>query len=140
MNWPSSGRGRWQRWPRRSTSVASQPKTPPQKASVSVRAGSARVPRGDVGSTGLKRTRRRARVVEFADMAKVGRNPARIIPVWRQFVSERAAGGGRIRGIGEPVWAGRGPSELAEAQRHEALLNLAFAGTPGMWLLCPYDV
>lgn len=76
--------------------------------------------------------------VAFADMAEVGTNPARIIPVWRDFLA--ANGGGRgARGIGEPVSAERTPDELVECQRHEALLNVAFAtGTP--WrLLCPYD-
>ena len=48
-------------------------------------------------------------------------------------------GGGRARGIGEPIWAGRTPAELVECQRHETLLNLAFAGVPAWWLLCPYD-
>ena len=75
----------------------------------------------------------------FADMAEVGGNPARIIPVWKDFVSERAVNGRGVRGIGEPVWAGRSPAELVECQRHESLLNLAFAGAPGWWLLCPYD-
>src|SRR5438132_6772395 len=70
----------------------------------------------------------------FADMAEVGRNPARIIPAWREFVAHRAGEGGAVRGIGEPIWAGRTPAELVECQRHEALLNLAFAGTPAWWL------
>src|SRR4030095_13290400 len=45
----------------------------------------------------------------------------------------------RARGIGEPIWAARTPAELVECQRHETLLNLAFAGVPAWWLLCPYD-
>src|SRR5207244_2662029 len=45
----------------------------------------------------------------------------------------------RFRGIGEPIWAGRSPAELVECHRHESLLNLAFAGSPAWWLLCPYD-
>jgi hypothetical protein len=50
------------------------------------------------------------------------------------------SGGGRhARGIGEPIWAARTPAELVECQRHETLLNLAFAGVPAWWLLCPYD-
>lgn len=77
--------------------------------------------------------------VLFADMLEVGRNPARIIPAWRDFVSGHAGGGRRLRGIGEPVWAGRSPAELVECQRHESLLNLGFATTPAWWLLCPYD-
>lgn len=77
--------------------------------------------------------------VEFADMATVGRNPARIIPAWRRFVDEHAEPGRRLRGIGEPIWAGRGPAELVECRHHEALLNLAFEETPRFWLLCPYN-
>ena len=76
----------------------------------------------------------------FADMADVGTNPARIIPAWREFVDAHAGQGRRLRGIGEPIWAERSPDELVECQRHEALLNLAFAGAEDFWLLCPYDV
>ena len=78
--------------------------------------------------------------VLFADMAAVGANPARIIAAWHEFVDEHGAGGRPIRGIGEPIWAGRRDSELAECHRHEELLNLAFADTPAFRLLCPYDV
>ena len=78
--------------------------------------------------------------VLFADMAEVGSNPARILAAWREFVDEHGAGGQAIRGIGEPIWAGRSDPELAECHRHESLLNLAFADTPAFRLLCPYDV
>jgi anti-sigma regulatory factor (Ser/Thr protein kinase) len=81
-----------------------------------------------------------ADAVLFADMAEVGANPARIIAAWHEFVDEHGAGGRAIRGIGEPIWAGRSDSELAECHRHESLLNLAFADTPAFRLLCPYDV
>jgi anti-sigma regulatory factor (Ser/Thr protein kinase) len=73
----------------------------------------------------------------FADMETLGRNPARIIPFWRQFVDEH--GGRSVRGIGEPVWPGREHYEIDECQRHESLLNVAFAGLPAWSLLCPYD-
>jgi anti-sigma regulatory factor (Ser/Thr protein kinase) len=76
-------------------------------------------------------------VIRFADMAEVGSNPARIIPEWREFADEHR--GRAIRGIGEPIWADRSPAELVECQRHESLLNLAFADRPGFHLLCPYD-
>jgi anti-sigma regulatory factor (Ser/Thr protein kinase) len=75
----------------------------------------------------------------FADMAEVGANPARIIPAWRRFVDEHADEAQPVRGIGEPIWAGRTPDELVECQRHEALLNLAFAHDSSFRLLCPYD-
>jgi anti-sigma regulatory factor (Ser/Thr protein kinase) len=83
-----------------------------------------------------------ADAVEFVDMEQLGRNPGRIIPAWRDFVAtRRGANGasGAIRGIGEPIWAGRSAEELAESQLHEALLNLAFADTDDFRLLCPYD-
>ncbi len=78
--------------------------------------------------------------VLFADMAEVGANPARIIAAWQAFVDEHGVGGRAIRGIGEPIWAGRSDPELAECHRHEELLNLAFADIPAFRLLCPYDV
>ena len=76
--------------------------------------------------------------VEFVDMTVLGRNPGRIISAWWDFVD--AHPDQPIRGIGEPVWAGRGAAELVECQLHESLLNVAFAGTPSFRLLCPYDV
>ena len=78
-----------------------------------------------------------AELVQFADMAQVGANPARIIPVWQEFVDTNR--GRRIRGIGEPVGAHRRGAELFECHRHEALLNIAFEDSQ-LWLLCPYDV
>lgn len=75
----------------------------------------------------------------FADMAVVGRNPTRIISTWRDFLTEHAAKGRRLRAIGEPIWPGRSPAELVECQRHESLINLAFAEAPAWRLLCPYD-
>jgi anti-sigma regulatory factor (Ser/Thr protein kinase) len=77
--------------------------------------------------------------VEFADMADVGSNPARIIPAWRRFVEDRPAGAG-ARGVGEPIYPARTSAELVECQRHEALLNLAFAGSGAWSLVCPYDI
>ena len=77
--------------------------------------------------------------VQFADMAEVGRNPAWIIPAWQRFVDEHAVDGLRLRGIGEPIFPERDPHQLVECERHEALLNLAFAEADGFWLLCPYD-
>jgi anti-sigma regulatory factor (Ser/Thr protein kinase) len=76
--------------------------------------------------------------VELVDMHELGGNPARIIPEWRRFLADR--GGSRpVRGVGEPVWAGRRNAELSEAALHEALLNLAFDDGVGWQLICPYD-
>jgi hypothetical protein len=68
--------------------------------------------------------------VLFADMGEVGTNPARIIPAWQGFIDAFGGRGQRLWGIGEPVWPGRSESELAECQRHELLLNLAFPDVP----------
>lgn len=76
----------------------------------------------------------------FTDMAEVGRNPARIIPVWTDFFSKPIAEGAHVRGIGEPIWAERSSNELTECQHHESLINLAFPPDAPGWVLCPYDV
>lgn len=78
--------------------------------------------------------------VQFADMATLGRNPTRIISVWRKFVRDNVDAGRGFRGIGEPIWADRTAAELVECQRHEVLLNLAFADGPSWRLMCPYNV
>lgn len=80
--------------------------------------------------------------VTFADMTQLGRNPARLIPAWRRFIESRPAQErtGGLRGVGEPIYPDRSPAELVEAQAHETLLNLAFGGTHGLKLLCPYDI
>ncbi len=80
-----------------------------------------------------------AQHVVFEDMLGVGRNPARIIPAWTDFVADNTADGRSARGIGEPVWPQRGPAELAECVQHEQLLNTALADAAGFTLLCPYD-
>ncbi len=77
--------------------------------------------------------------VEFVDMREAGRNPARIIPVWNEFAARHATGRKALNGVGEPIWHERTAAEIAECQRHESLLNLAFAGAEAFALLCPYD-
>jgi anti-sigma regulatory factor (Ser/Thr protein kinase) len=77
--------------------------------------------------------------VRFADMAEVGDNPGRIIAVWRAFAAEHE-GAAQLWGVGEPVDPERSPTELAECQLHEALLNVAFDAATPFWLLCPYDM
>jgi len=72
-----------------------------------------------------------------ADMAELGRNPARIIPEVRSFTDKHP--GQRVRYVGEPIWPGRSAAEMCEAARHEALVNLAFARAQAT-ILCPYDV
>jgi anti-sigma regulatory factor (Ser/Thr protein kinase) len=90
---------------------------------------------------GLLRSKLNGRpdAVRFEDVTDVGRNPARLIPLWREFVGTHAVAGRPVRGIGEPVWAERGPAELVECAHHESLLNLAFSDAPEWRLMCAYD-
>ncbi|MFJ8588879.1 anti-sigma factor RsbA family regulatory protein [Streptomyces sp. NPDC093595] len=78
-----------------------------------------------------------ARAVRFVDMTQAGRNPGRIIPgVLRSFADAQRPG--RVRIIGEPIWAGRTELEYPACVQHEALINMAFAGRD-VTILCPYD-
>jgi len=76
--------------------------------------------------------------VSFADMPVLGRNPARLIPAWRQFLDEHE--GRPVRGVSESIWPGRSAAELTECERHESLMNLAFDGGRTWRLLCLYDL
>lgn len=73
--------------------------------------------------------------VVFVDMSDV-RNPGRIMSEVQAFMDGH--GGRPVSVVGEPAWPDRDVDELAEVARHEALVNLAFAGTP-MHALCSYD-
>lgn len=74
--------------------------------------------------------------VTVADMAELGRNPARVIPAVREFCGRHH--GRRVRYLGEPAWPSRSAAELQEAARHESLLNLAFADAE-ITIMCPYN-
>lgn len=78
--------------------------------------------------------------VRFVEAHEVARNPARMIPAWREFLAEHAEHPRGVRGIGEAVWPGRSAAELDECARHESLLNVAFSHGPAWRLLCPYDL
>jgi MEDS: MEthanogen/methylotroph, DcmR Sensory domain len=73
-------------------------------------------------------------LVTWADMASTGLNPARLIDMIQQFTGQHR---GRVTWcVQEPAWPARSPEELREVIRHEALVNLALAGTP-VSVLCP---
>jgi anti-sigma regulatory factor (Ser/Thr protein kinase) len=75
--------------------------------------------------------------VSWADMRRVGANPARIISWIRAFAAAHA--GRPVRCLQEPAWAARTGPERCEVMRHEALVNLAFTGVP-VSIMCPYDL
>jgi len=78
-----------------------------------------------------------AHEVTLIDMEVAGRNPGRIIPtVLRRFADRHD--GVHVRIVGEPIWAGRSPTEYPACAQHEALINLAFAGRD-VTILCPYN-
>jgi len=79
----------------------------------------------------------KAGLVHWFDMTKAGRNPGWIIPgMLREFADGYFRG--RVRIVGEPIWAGRTDSEYPACVQHEALINLAFTGRE-VSILCPYD-
>lgn len=100
-----------------------------EPALVAVRKEQAELLRGEVG--------REAEMMRFVAIEEVARNPAGVIPLWRDFVDENP--GGPVRGISELAWPERAPAEMEECHRHEALLNLAFPESRRWSLLCPYD-
>jgi anti-sigma regulatory factor (Ser/Thr protein kinase) len=81
-----------------------------------------------------------ADLIRFEDMGQIGTNPARIIPVWQEFLDQATRDGRSARGIGEPIWPERNEQELEECHLHEALLNVAFDEQEPWKLLCPYNV
>jgi len=74
--------------------------------------------------------------VALDDMADVGCNPARLIPVGRSFADDHP--GEHVYCLWEPAWAARSAAERREIARHEGLCNLAF-GDLAMTVLCAYD-
>ncbi|MFZ1164741.1 anti-sigma factor RsbA family regulatory protein [Mycobacterium sp.] len=74
--------------------------------------------------------------VTMADITDFGRNPGRILAGQLAFVERHA--GQHVRVIAEPAWAGRSASEYLACMQHEALANIAFAGSD-ITGLCPYD-
>jgi len=96
---------------------------------VAVRKEQAELLRGELG--------REAGMMRFVPIEEVARNPAGVIPLWRDFVDEHP--GRAVCGVSELAWPERSAAEMEECHRHEALLNLAFAESRSWSLLCPYD-
>ncbi|WP_292981102.1 sensor histidine kinase [Mycobacterium sp.] len=74
--------------------------------------------------------------ITMADMVDFGRNPGRILAGQYSFVERHPDQ--RVRIVAEPAWAGRTESEYLACMQHEALANIAFAGSDIIGL-CPYD-
>ncbi len=100
-----------------------------EPALVAVRQPNAELLKAELGSLAAE--------VGFVAIEDVGRNPARIVSFWRDFLGGQA--GRPARGISEPVWPGREAAEIDECQRHEYLLNFAFPPVASPSLLCSYD-
>jgi anti-sigma regulatory factor (Ser/Thr protein kinase) len=78
----------------------------------------------------------RSALLTVADMAQIGRNPARLIQALRSFADRHR--GRRPRIISESVWAGRSAAEICEAARTDALIDAALSGLEAT-LMCPYN-
>ena len=76
--------------------------------------------------------------IERRDMMRVGRNPARLIALFEDWLSDHVQSGVRARIVSESLYPGRSTPEAAECLRHEALVNLALAARP-VSVLCAYD-
>ena len=81
-----------------------------------------------------------ADAVRFLDMAEVGVNPGRLLPLLTAAVTEHTGAGRGLRVVGEAAHSGRRPAELAECAALEALLNHVFDPGPAWRLLCGYDL
>ena len=75
-------------------------------------------------------------LLTVTDMTELGRNPARVIPALRSFAERHI--GRRARMITESIWPGRSVSEICEAARHDALIDLALADLTAT-LICPFS-
>src|ERR1700742_1369395 len=84
--------------------------------------------RGALGDVGAE--------VTMADITDFGRNPGRILAGQLAFVERHT--GRRVRIVAEAAWVGRSAFEYLACMQHEALANIAFAGTD-ITSLCPYD-
>jgi anti-sigma regulatory factor (Ser/Thr protein kinase) len=79
-----------------------------------------------------------AEAIELWQMGDVGRNPARLISAWQDFLLTCDPAKG-VRGLGEPISPGRSAAELEECELHELLINLVFAEERLLTVMCPYD-
>jgi len=100
-----------------------------EPALVAVCRARARLLEGELG--------REAERIRFLPIEEVGRNPALLVSLWRDFVDR--SGGRSVRAVGEAVGSRRSPAALAECRRYDALLNLVFGRAPTWSLLCPFD-
>ncbi|MEV5572622.1 sensor histidine kinase [Spirillospora sp. NPDC052269] len=77
--------------------------------------------------------------IEFLDASDWYSGPAKTIASFHERGRTDWWGRGRLRVLTEPPWDGRSPLEIVEWQRHESVLNVAFAATPTL-LTCAYDI
>ncbi|MGP4022182.1 anti-sigma factor RsbA family regulatory protein [Actinomadura sp. 3N407] len=76
--------------------------------------------------------------IEFIDAARWFRGPMLALASGHDRACADWWPRGRLRLLAEPVWDGLTPLETREWKRHDALLNVVFAGTPTL-IMCAYD-
>ena len=70
-------------------------------------------------------------------MFELGANPARIIPAVQAMIERY--GGRPLHYVGEPIWSGRSPEEIREADAPRGADQPRVAGRH-ISILCPYDI
>ncbi|WP_433327983.1 anti-sigma factor RsbA family regulatory protein [Spirillospora sp. CA-294931] len=96
------------------------------------------VPESRAGTLRRQLGAQAARRVEFIDASEWFSGPMRSLAGYLDRARTDWWPRGWLRLLAEPEWRGRTPLEVCEWKRHEALLNVAFAGTPTT-ILCAYD-
>lgn len=76
--------------------------------------------------------------IAFRDAPRYTDMPARRFEDFRRYVTERGAGGQRVRAMGEPLCDGDWEPRRREWHRVEAAINAVLHGRP-LWLVCLYD-
>jgi transcriptional regulator with XRE-family HTH domain len=77
--------------------------------------------------------------VTFVEAPEWYTSPAEALTRYRDFVNARLDEGARwVRVVGEPVWSGRTPTQVAAWIRYEAMVNIALASAAAT-VVCPYD-
>lgn len=77
-----------------------------------------------------------AAAVHWGDPGVWYRYPTQSLRRAREFTDRHGAGTKQICLLGEPVWSGRSAAEWSEWTRYEAIINVAFPGSP---VVCAYD-
>ncbi len=75
----------------------------------------------------------------FMAVEEEARNPGRLISSWTDLLHRRGGEANGVRAVAETIWPQRSAAALEECERHDMLVDRAFAGLGSASLLCPFD-